>query len=298
MSKLAPEITAFLRVVERGSFAAVASEKGYTSSGVSRMISRLEDCLGSKLLFRSTRRLSLTPEGEAFLPRARSILEAIEIASDELASTVQSPRGHIHLNCGTAFANHKLAPVLARFGALYPDISLDISVTDRRMDPVSNQADVTIRVGDLNDSNLIAIPLGTVNRVIAASPAYLEEHGEPQTAKDLLEHNCLLLSGFPQQAKWPFREHGKPIEILVSGRVTADSAETLLHAALSGAGVIRLGDFLGADALSSGQLVPILTGSHVSTEQRITALIQPERQSVPRIRALIDFLKENHLGLE
>lgn len=130
MSDLAPEIAAFVRVVERGSFAAVAADTGYTSSGVSRMVSRLETTLGTRLLFRSTRQLSLTPEGEAFLPRAKSILEAIEVAGAELSAVATTPRGHVRLNCGTAFANHKLAPLLAKFARSYPEISLDISVTD------------------------------------------------------------------------------------------------------------------------------------------------------------------------
>lgn len=293
MPHLAPEIAAFVRVAERGSFASVASETGYTSSGVSRMITRLEDNLGNKLFFRSTRQLSLTPEGEAFLPRARSILESIEVACAELSDVAEVPRGHIRLNCGTAFANHRLAPYLAEFTALYPHILLDIAVTDQRVDPVAQQADVTIRVGDLADSNLIAIPLGSVTRVIAASPKYLEEHGEPQTAQHLRKHNCLLLSGFPHQAAWPFVEKGQRITIPVKGGLMSDSAETLLQAALSGAGIIRLGDFLGADALASGQLVPILTEIHDPAEQPITALVQPGRQSVPRVRALLDFLKSN-----
>jgi len=291
MTFLAPEIAAFVRVIELGSFAAVASETGYTSSGVSRMISRLEENLGTKLLFRSTRNLSLTPEGETFLPRARSVLEVIEVARDELSEGMETPRGHIRLNCGTAYANHKLTPVLGEFSALYSHISLDVSVTDRRVDPVQGQADVTIRVGDLVDSSFVAISLGVVSRVIAASPAYLAKHGEPQTARDLLAHNCLLLSGFPHQAAWPFRENGDLIQVPVKGRLTSDSAETLLNAALSGVGIIRLGDFLGADALSSGRLVPILTKIHEPAEQPITALVQSGRQSVLRIRALLDFLK-------
>lgn len=291
MPHLAPEIAAFIRVVEGGSFAAVASDTGYTSSGVSRMITRLEEKLGTKLFFRSTRRLSLTAEGEAFLPRARSILEAIEVASDELSEVSATPRGHVRLNCGTAFANHKLAPFLRKFRELFPHISLNISVTDLRVDPVTDQTDVTIRVGDLEDSSFVAVPLGKVARVIAASSDYLQKNGEPQTPSDLGDHNCLLLSGFPHQAAWPFFENGQSTRVTVKGCLTSDSAETLLQAALSGAGIIRLGDFLGADALASGQLVPILTKVHDPTEQPITALVQPGRQSIPRVHALLEFLK-------
>ena len=291
MTNLAPEISAFVRVVEHGTFAAVASDTGYTSSGISRMMTRLEENLGAKLLFRSTRRLALTPEGEAFLPRAQAILEAIEVASAEMSEASAAPRGHIRLNCGTAFANYKLAPYVNRFRERYPQISLDIAVTDQRVDPISEQADVTVRVGDLDDSNLVSIPLGTVARVIAASPKYLARYGEPQTIRELSDHNCLLLSGFPQQASWPFRENSRLVKVKVQGALTSNSAETLLNAALAGSGIIRLGDFLGADALASGRLVPILTDLHDPTEQPITALVQPGRQSVPRIRAVIDFLR-------
>ena len=172
-------------------------------------------------------------------------------------------------------------------------ISLGISVTDHRVDPVADQADITIRVGDLADSTLVAVPLGSVSRVIAASPAYLAAHGEPKTPQELIQHECLLLRGFPQQAIWPFRENGKPVSVKVRGQLASDSAETLLRAAVSGAGIIRLGDFLGAEALASGQLVPLLTRFHETGRQPITALVQPGRQSLPRIRAILGFLKSH-----
>lgn len=293
MLDLAPEISTFVRVIERGSFAAVATEKGYTASGVSRMISRLEQSLGTKLLFRSTRQLSLTPEGEAFLPHARRIMETIEQAAAELSKSTGSPKGHIRINCGTAFASYKLAPMLPEFTRCYPDISLDVAVTDQRVNPVSSQADITIRVGALADSGLISIPMGSVVRIIAASPAYIEQHGMPRKAAHLKDHNCLLLRGFPDQAFWPFSENGKQIKVPVSGSIVSDSAETLLRAAIAGAGIIRLGDFLGAEALKSGQLCPILTDTHVASKQPITCLVQPGRKTLPTVRAFLDFLRLN-----
>lgn len=291
ISDLAPEISTFVRVVERGSFAAVATEKGYTASGVSRMISRLEHSLGTKLLFRTTRQLSLTPEGEAFLPHAQRVLDILELAGAELSNSTGCPHGKIRINCGTAFANHRLAPMLPEFAKRYPKIFLDVAVTDQRVDPVSSQADVTIRVGDLADSGLISVPLGKVARVIAASPDYIAKHGTPREASDLSDHNCLLLSGFPGQASWPFVENGRHIKVSVSGTITSDNAETLLRAAVAGVGIIRLGDFLGAEALASGQLCSVLTDTHIRSEQPITALVQPGRQSLPTVRALLDFLK-------
>lgn len=290
---LTPQIAVFVRVVNLGTFAAVAEETGHTSSGVSRMISRLENRLGAKLLHRSTRRLTLTPEGERFLSHAHEILATVEAAEADIARSLGRPGGHLRVNCGTAFAHHKLSRLLPLWLKHYPEVSVDISVSDQRIDPIAGQTDVTIRVGPLANSDLIAVPLGQVSRIIAASPDYLAAHGTPRQANDLLDHNCLLLSGFPNQARWPFFEKGRRIEIAVKGRVTCDAAETLLHAALAGAGIIRLGDFLGADALASGDLVALLDDRHDADPQPLSALVAPGRQSIPRVRAFIDFLKSH-----
>ncbi|TQV79241.1 LysR family transcriptional regulator [Denitrobaculum tricleocarpae] len=288
---LTPEIATFLRVVELGSFAAVAEETGFTASGVSRVVSRLEDRLRVKLLQRSTRSLVLTPEGEAFLGYARDMLALAEAAEAEVSSTLGRPRGELRINSGTAFANHKLSPLLPRLLERYPEIALDVSVSDQRIDPIAAQNDVTIRVGPLNDSDLIAVRIGTVRRVIAASPDYLAKHGKPETAQELTQHNCLLLRGFSRQAVWPMYQDARRIDLAVSGSVRSDSAESLLRMAIAGAGIIRLGDFLGADALADGRLVSLLEGHHDPDPQPITALVAPGRQKIPRVRAFIDFLR-------
>lgn len=290
---LAPEIAIFVRTVELGAFAAVAKETGFTSSGLSRMISRLEDRLGAKLLHRSTRRLALTAEGEAFLGHARKILSAVEAAEADVSKVMGRPRGHLRVSCGTAFAHHRLAPLLPLFQQRCPEVAVELAVSDRRVDLAAELTDVAIRVGALGDSDLIAIRIGTVRRVIAASPDYLAARGTPRNARDLEAHDCLLLTGFPQQAVWPFRENGARIGVAVRGSVSSDSADALLRAAIAGAGVVRFGDFLGADALASGALVPLLTDSHDDDPQPITALVAPGRQSIPRVRAFLDFLKDD-----
>ena len=285
------DTTCFVRTVDLGSFAAVGAETGLTPSGVSRIITRLESRLGVKLLHRTTRRLSLTPEGETFLAHARGILRAVEAAEAAVASTHGRARGHIRLNSGTAFAKHKLARLLPDFFAQYPDITIEVSVSDQRIDPISERVDVTIRVGPLADSELIAVRLGEVRRVIAASPHYLAAHGTPQKPADLLRHNCLLLSGFSRLSQWPLFENSKRVLIAAKGNVTSDSAELLLDLALAGTGILRLGDFLGESALTQGQLIPLLADCHDDDPQPITALLLPDRQSIPRVRALVDFLK-------
>jgi DNA-binding transcriptional LysR family regulator len=285
------DIGCFVRTVDLGSFAAVGIEIGLTPSGVSRIVTRLEDRLGVKLIHRTTRRLALTPEGETFLAHARGILSAVEVAHAAVASTHGLARGHIRLNSGTAFAKHRLARLLPDFIAQYPDITIDLSVSDQRIDPISERVDVTIRVGPLADSELIAVRLGEVRRVIAASPHYLAVHGTPHKPADLLRHNCLLLSGFSRLSQWPLFENGKRVLVAAKGNVTSDSAELLLDLALAGTGILRLGDFLGESALAQGQLIPLLADCHDDDPQPITALLLPDRQSIPRVKALVDFLK-------
>jgi DNA-binding transcriptional LysR family regulator len=285
------DIGYFVRTVDLGSFAAVGAEIGLTASGVSRIVSRLEDRLGVKLMHRTTRRLALTPEGETFLVHARGILSAVETAKAAVASAHGRPRGHVRLNSGTAFAKHKLARLLPDFLAQYPDITIDLSVGDRRIDPIAERVDVTIRVGPLADSELIAVRLGEVRRVIAASPHYLAARGTPQKPADLLQHNCLLLSGFSRLSQWPLFENGKRVLVAAKGNVTSDSAELLLDLALAGTGILRLGDFLGEAALAQGRLIPLLADCHDDDPQPITALLLPDRQSIPRVRAIVDFLK-------
>lgn len=288
---LVPDIAVFVRVLELGTFAATADEAGLTSSGVSRIISRLEGRLGVKLLYRSTRRLALTPEGETFLGYAKKILEVVEAAEADVSRILGRPRGHLRVNCGTAFARHKLAPLLPLFLEKYPDMTVDVSVSDRRIDPVADQCDVTIRVGPLSDSDFVAIRLGTVKRVIAASPTYLAARGMPASIHDLTHHDCLVLTGFSRLALWPMYDHGTKVDLAVKGPITSDSADTLLHMAIAGAGIIRLGDFLGTEAMACGQLVPLLADCHDDDPQPITALVLPGRQVIPRVRAFVDFLK-------
>ncbi len=285
------DIAFFVRTIDLGTFAAVGAEAGLTASGVSRVVTRLERRLGAKLLHRTTRRLVLTQEGETFLAHARGILAAVEVAEADIASILGRPRGHIRVNTGTAFARHKLARLLPQFTNQYPDITVDLSVNDQRIDPITDQIDITIRVGPLADSALIGVRLGEVRRIIAANPQYLKRHGIPRQAADLMRHNCLLLSGFSRLAQWPMFEGGKPVMIAVKGSVSSDSADVLLDLALAGAGLVRLGDFLGEAALAEGRLVPLLAQCHDPDPQPITALILPGRQLIPRVRVFVDFLK-------
>lgn len=289
--QLLPEITAFVRVHEAGSFAAAAKDGAHTASGISRMVSRLEDALGVRLMHRTTRRLALTPEGDLFLGHARNVLATLEEAQADLSASSGKLAGTVRINCGSAFAHHRLAPSLPTFLAAYPKVRVEIAVSDRRIDLLDEQADIAVRIGKLEDSDLTGVSLGTVRRVIAASPDYLARRGVPTMPRDLLDHDCLLLSGFPRQACWPMIEDGRNVPVNVRGPVVADTAETLLRLAEAGAGIARLGDFLGTGALAAGSLVPILEDVHDDDPSPITALLPPGRISLPRVRAFVSFMQ-------
>jgi DNA-binding transcriptional LysR family regulator len=285
------DIGIFVRTIDLGTFAAAGAEANLSASATARIVTRLEARLGAKLLARTTRRLSLTQEGETYLAHARAIMAAVEVAAAEVGCGQARPCGLVRINTGNPFARLKLVGWLPAFQAQYPDITLDLTVSDQRGNPELDQTDITIRVGPLVDSGLVLVPLGTVSRVIAASPDYLAKHGTPQQPRDLLAHNCLLLSGFARLAQWPLFEGGKRILLPVKGNVTCDSADVLLDMALKGIGIARFGDFLAESAIANGRLVPLLADCHDTDPTPISALVLPGRQRIPRVRAMLDFLK-------
>jgi DNA-binding transcriptional LysR family regulator len=291
-ASFASNISLFVSVVEMGSFAAAANAAGLTPSAASKAITRMEERLGVRLLQRTTRRLALTQEGETMLARGKEILAALEAAEAEVTQNRGRPRGLVRMNTGTAFAKHRLAPVMTEFHNRYPDITLELSISDRRIDVIAEQIDIAIRTGALGDSTLVARRIGSMQRVICASPDYLSRHGHPRKPSDLLNHNCLVLAGFSRLAQWPLRENGQTVQMSVKGSVTTDSADLLLDMALAGLGIVRFGDFLAEDAIADGRLVPLLQDFHITDPQSITALMPPGRQNLPRVRAAVDFLIE------
>jgi DNA-binding transcriptional LysR family regulator len=282
------EMNGFVRVVERGSFAAAADDLGVTPSALSKLVTRIEDRLGVRLLTRTTRRLALTAEGDLFLARSRDILASIEAAEAEVTAASRLPRGHLRISVGTALAKQILGPALPVFLAKYPDITIELHVSDRQIDLVAEQVDVAIRSGALGDS-LVARKIGDATRVICASPLYLREHGSPRVPADLLQHNCLTLPG-PAWSQWPFHTHEGVNRLAVSGTFTSDNADLLLDMALAGLGIARLADFMVARALQQGTLVPLLGDSHIPETFPIHALTVPGRHRAPRIKAFIDFV--------
>ncbi len=284
------EMATFVRVADKGSFAEAAIDLGLSPSALSKLVTRLEDRIGVRLMTRTTRRLSLTSEGTAFLARAREVLALIETAEIEASASRRKPKGHIRVNTGTAFARHRLAPLLPAFLAAFPEITVDLTVTDRRIDPVAEQVDVVFRAGELGDSTLIARKIMDGARTICAAPAYLTARGTPSTPGDLLNHNCLVVQGLSRLTIWPFQAGDGINRLEVSGDLTSDSADLLLDMALAGHGIVRLSGFVVEKAISEGRLVELFADVHASEPVPIWALTVPGRHRALRVQALVDFV--------
>ena len=285
------EMRAFVTVVEQQSFAAAATVLGLSPSAISKLVTRLEDRLGVQLLHRTTRRLSLSSEGDVYLARARQILTDIAEAEIEVTRSRGAPRGRLRINTSNGFGIHQLAPALPDFMARYPDIEIDLSITDRMVDVGSDPADVIIRAGHVGDVGALSFKIADFERVVCASPAYLARHGTPHAPADLANHTCVVLASQAGQS-WPFRTADGIVQVELTRRVMVDSSEAALRLALNGGGIIRLGDLIVAEPVAEGLLVPLLTGVHYAEPLRLSALYLEGRHRLPKVRVFLDFLTE------
>jgi len=289
------DMVAFVRAVERGGFSAAARDLGLTPSAVSKLVTRLEDRLGVRLLNRTTRRLALTAEGEVFFHRSQRILADIVEAEEEVGRSRAQPRGLLKVNVGTAFGMHQLVPALPDFLARHPDIQVELTITDRVVDLIEEGADLGIRLGTLPDSSLVARRITDVERVICAAPAYLKRHGIPRKPADLRGHNCLNMANAPLR-RWPFEGRDGVEAVEVSGNLSATSADALLGLALRGLGVIRLSDVIVGEAIREGRLVRLLDDVHHREAVPLHAVYPQGRHRSTRLSAMVDFLVERFGG--
>lgn len=285
------DLRVFVRVMDLGNFSAAAIDLGLTPSAVSKLISRLEDRLGARLLARSTRRLTLTPEGEGFLVRARRIVADIEEAEAEVARVRGAPRGTLRINAGTAFGLHQLAPALADFLVRYPEIDVELSITDRMVDLIEEHADVALRGGRLPEGAYVQRKIADLQRVICAAPSYLARRGTPRTAADLKDHDCIVVAT-PGLNRWPFKTRGGIDVVDVRARLSTDDAEAALRLAIAGAGIVRLADVIVGEPLRNGELVALLGEVHHVEPFPLAAVYPAGRNRLPRVAVFIDFLIE------
>lgn len=287
------EIEAFLRSVEGGSFAAAAKALRQTPSAVSRSVARLEARLGVRLLTRTTRSLSVTPEGEQFRLQAQKILLDLDELDRSFAADKSEPRGRLRVSASTPFGIHCLLPALPEFLQRHPKIVLDLSLSDAVVDLVGERTDVAIRHGPLPDSSLRARKLGSSRWLVVASREYLQRHGTPRTPADLDRHNCLNFNYRRSVEGWSFLSGSRVKQHLVSGNFLGNSGEALRLMCLGGAGIARLADFLVGDDVRAGRLVPLLQ-SYIkqADSEDIHALYVGHARLATRVRVFMDFLVE------
>lgn len=281
----------FIRVAELGSFSAVAHQLGAARSVVTRQIAALESHLGTKLLARSTRRLSLTSAGTAYLEKCREILNLVEIAETGLAEERQTPRGSIRLSLPLVYSLRHLAPLLLEFSRLYPEVELDMDFSDRRTNLIQEGIDLAVRITPRLEPGDITRRLGSARMVVLASTDYLARHGEPQHPAELIDHQCLGYTAGPSSQRWSFLVDGRLESFAIRPRLLANNGDVLLKAAVAGLGIAQQPTFIADELLQSGELREILK-DYPLPELGIYAVLPGNRHIPHRLRVLMDFLVE------
>ncbi len=281
----------FDAIAAEGSFSAAGRQLGLTPSAVSRTVDRIEERLGVRLLLRTTRTLTLTAEGHAYLSAARRILADLDEAEQAIADQ-GAPRGRLRVSAALSHGRLCVVPLLGAFAARYPHILVDVSLTDAVVDIAEGQADIGIRFGLLPDSPLTARKLGETRRVIVASPDYLARRGKPRVPEDLHSHNCLNFNFRRAEPIWPFRKDGQEYALSVTGNMEANNGETLGQLAAAGVGITRVGAFSVADEIADGKLVPLLEDFNPGDVEEIHAVFMGGANLPARVRVFVDFLVE------
>ena len=283
-------MTAFVHVVDHGSFSAAAKRLELSPAMVTSHVQALEKRLGIQLLNRTTRKVSVTEAGRAFYERCTQILAEVEEAETAASDLHSTPRGTVRLNTSVALAR-LVTPLIADYVAIYPDVSFELIMTDRMVDLVEEGFDLALRTGPLPDSTLIARRLGLGRKILCASPEYLARHGTPQHPADLAEHNCLTYMNSFLEHHWHFTGPDGEHDVDVSGNLRTNSIEGMRAAALAGLGICLMPSMsIGADA-AAGRLVRLLP--EFRTSETIIQAVYPASRHLPlKVRTFLDFLVE------
>ncbi len=281
----------FVKVVNEGSFSAAARASGLTPSAVSKQVGRLEDRLGARLFNRTTRHLSLTEVGRGFYDRCCQILVDVEEAEDAVANLHAAPRGTLKLNVPVAFGRLWITGLIPEFMQRYPEIKLDLNLHDRFVDLLSEGYDLAVRIGDLEDSSLIARKLAANRRVVCASPAYLATHGSPKKPTDLENHDCLIYASRAFRNDWRFDGPDGEETVHVTGTVETNNPEVIMDLIGKDMGIGLLPLWLVGPAIKAGKVSEILPDYHVP-DSAIYAIYPPGRHLSPKVRVFVDFMVE------
>lgn len=283
----------FVKAAETGSFASAGEALSMSSQLVGKHVRFLEERFGMLLISRTTRRQSLTEAGRAFYERSKAVLAEVE-AAEALADSLQAvPRGKLRVNAPVSWGAYSLTPMLARYVRKYPEVSVDLTLTDRVVDLIDEGYEAVIRVVPIADSGLIARPLAPYRLVVCASPAYLAEHGTPERPEDLAEHECIGFAYWarPPAVDWEFKSAQGTHRVRLKSRFSINNGQALRAAAVEGAGIVLQPRDMLQEDLAAGRLVELLPGFEAPSLP-MHLLYAPDRRPTPKLRSFIDFVVE------
>ena len=278
-------ITEFVYVAEYESFTRAAKEMAISTAQVSRQVSALEKRLNIKLLYRTTRNVSLTEEGRVYYQHCRSVLDSLDAAEQAVSNLSLKPQGMIRLTAPVTYGEQQLLPLVNDFMVQYGDIEVSAFLSNQNIDLIEGGFDLAIRIGKLSDSTMMAKKLSHRTNFVCASPSYIDQYGMPYSLTELSKHNCLLGT----LDYWHFKELGKDRNVRVVGKIRYNSGYSLVDAALKGLGVVQLPDYYVNKHLESGELITLLD-NYREPEEGIWAVYPHNRHLSPKIRLLVDYL--------
>lgn len=281
-------VNEFVAVAETGSFTQAALRMTTSVANVSRRVAVLEERLGVKLLLRTTRKVSLTEAGQVYYLQCRALLEGLEQAELAVTQMQQTPKGKVKVTAPVTYGEQKIAPLLHDFLQLYPQLELDLVLSNQKLDLIEQGVDVAVRLGQLDDSSFIARRLSNRHLYVCATPEYLAQYGTPHTLSELNQHYCLIGT----YDHWRFKENHQSRSIRVKGRISCSSGVVLLDAVLKSMGLAQLPDYYVSEHLESGRLVEVLP-SYRDDREGVWALYPQNRHLSPKVRLLVDYLAQH-----
>ncbi|MDG5501293.1 LysR family transcriptional regulator [Marinobacter sp. BGYM27] len=281
-------VTEFVAVAETGSFTVASKQLGISTAQVSRQVSALEKRLATRLFYRTTRKVSVTDAGQTYYQHCRPVLDGLEEAERALSQLQSEPRGKLKITAPTLYGESRIAPLLNNFVARFPELDVQFSLTNQKVDLVEGGFDLAIRLGKLESSSMMAKRLASRHQYVCAAPDYIATHGKPRTLTDLAHHNCLLGT----LDYWRFQENGHERVIRVHGNIRCNSGQVLLDAALKGLGIVQLPDTYIEPYISKGTLISLLQDFQPSDEG-VWAIYPHNRHLSPKVRLLVDYLGES-----
>lgn len=280
-------VSEFVAVAETESFTKAAVRLGISTAQVSRQVSALETRLAAKLFHRTTRKVSVTEVGRVYYQHCRQVLDGLDEAERAITNLQTTPRGLLKITAPVTYGEGTIAPLINDFLTQYPELEVQMNLTNLKVDLVDQGYDLAIRLGQLEDSSMMAKRLGSRTQYVCASPSYVSTYGLPHTLSELEQHNCLIGT----LDYWRFQEKGKARNVRIKGNLSCNSGHALVDAAIKGLGIIQLPDYYVNPFIASGELVSLLENNR-QADEGIWALYPHNRHLSPKVRMLLDFLGE------